>query len=157
MQLKFTSSNLEIKIIGEKLFVHSGNKNHDFDVHSILDIGVLDLVNEHEKSLKDWKYNRSIARNVIGASFSIAFMGFLGLEFSQLFTIILSIFGLFLFFSGLILVKKSGKKPKRRTAIRIVTKEGNCDYPFNRTADHSMSLEEFIEKAESILRQARLN
>lgn len=148
--LEFKTENLEIKLSKEKLFINTLTSSETFALRSINGIGVVDLVDEFNKALTNWKRikNDLIVGYVYSGGFVIG--GLLSMSLWPFLGIMLLGFALLI----LILVSQKQNKnvePKLMSAVRIMMSGGNRDFQFNKSDNASKNIAEFVAKIESTL------
>ena len=156
---QFNAGNLEIKLTSEKLYINTPASNETFALRSINGVGVIDLVDDYNKALIEWK-KKPITSYV--AYILFAFGGiwliqsllkiFSDLEKFYFEDILPIIFEIFLFGFGYFLIKYCKKKqPILMSAVRIMISGGVRDFQFNKTSIDSNNIAEFVVKVESTL------
>jgi hypothetical protein len=145
---QFKTSDLEIKLTNEKLFINTVSSNETFALRSVNGIGVVDLVDDYNKALTLWKSKREkeIAIYVTGGIFVL--VGLFSLSLFIEFAILLFISGALLFLLGSV---QKNIKPTLMSAVRIMMSGGNRDFQFDKTSVSSDKIAEFVAEVESTL------
>jgi hypothetical protein len=103
---QFKTSDLEIKLTSEKLFINTVSSNETFALRSVNGIGVVDLVEDYNKALTEWKKSNF---GTIFSSYGLmgggAFVIIGGLMSDQSQTLIAIILGLSMSVGGYFMLK----------------------------------------------------
>ncbi len=148
-QLK--TEGLQIKLTDEKLFINTSTSSETFALRSIDGIGVIDLVDDLNQRLNEYKVlqTQAITWIILGLVFlilGIFFISLLGIAPAS-FMLILS-FGLMIF--GFY-IKNKFQKPTLKSAVRIMMTGGNRDFTFDKANSNSIEVAEFVSKVEDTL------
>jgi uncharacterized membrane protein YeaQ/YmgE (transglycosylase-associated protein family) len=145
----FSSSNLNIKLTDEKLFINTSTSSEAFALRSINGIGVIDLVDEYNKKLTDWKSKSYLPYVLFFCGIMCIFFAFTDKEANIVGSIIL---GIILAAAGYFLLNKFNKdKPSLQSAVRIMMSGGNRDFSFDKAGVKSDDIAQFVAKVESTL------
>ena len=149
---QFKTSDLEIKLTNEKLFINTVSSNETFALRSVNGIGVVDLVDDYNKALTEWK------KSNFGTIFSsYVLMGFgtltiiAGLLSDESLILISIILGLSMSIGGYFMLKNKKMEPNLMSAVRIMMSGGNRDFQFDKTSISSDKIAEFVAEVESTL------
>lgn len=149
---QFNTSDLDIKLTNDKLFINTAISNETFALRSVNGIGVVDLVEDYNKALTEWK------KSHFGTIFSsYALMGFgpliiiAGLMSDESQILIGIILGLSMSIGGYFMLKNKKMEPNLMSAVRIMMSGGNRDFQFDKTSVSSDKIAEFVSEVESTL------
>lgn len=145
----FSSSNLNIKLTDEKLFINTSTSSEAFALRSINGIGVIDLVDEYNKKLTDWKSKSYLPYVFFALGFCILSVGLTDKDSNHAAAFLTAIgFGAvgYYFFNNF---KKN--KPTLQSAVRIMMSGGNRDFSFDKAGVKSEDIAQFVAKVESTL------
>jgi hypothetical protein len=138
---QFSAGNLGIKLTAEKLFIETAISTETFALRSVNGIGVIDLVDDYNKKLRDKNeaYTRAVLFLILGI-FSICCT-------STTTTIIGLLFGAiaYMFYA------KTKVEPVLMSAVRIMMSGGNRDFQFDKNGVKSGNVAEFVALVESTL------
>jgi len=143
---QFNTDNLEIKLTSEKLFIKTITSNETFALRSVNGIGVIDLLDEYNKALTEWKTNVSTVYVLMVFAAIIILAGF---ETHSLAAILGGGAAAIVFYFLLLNNKK--KKPNLMSAVRIMMSGGNRDFQFDKTSNGSGEIANFVSNVESTL------
>jgi hypothetical protein len=137
---------LSIKLTDEKLYINTATSNETFALRSINGIGVIDLVDEYNSTLTEWKKKSQAPYGFFGAGGVVVWFGIDESSQSALgFGLLLLVIGYFLY-KGV----QSGK-PSLMSAVRIMMSGGNRDFKFDKANVTSGSIADFVAEVESTL------
>lgn len=147
---KLEMDGLSIKLTDEKLFITTATSTETFGLRSIDGIGVIDLVDQFNDQLTEYKKMRTGFINLI-ASGSIFLIGGI-----YILTIDMSTgFATFLLGSGMagfgVFKLKQSLKPTLKSAVRIMMAGGNRDFTFDKAQANSANVAEFVANVEDTL------
>ncbi len=148
---QFNSDQLEIKLTSEKLFINTPTSNEAFALRSVNGIGVLDLLDDYNKELTDWRQKKLSAKITIGIGVFFAIPGLWLLSKSTEFGLALLFIGAIMSLPGIINLSKLKSEPKLMSAVRIMISGGNRDFKFDKTGVKSGNVADFVAKVESTL------
>lgn len=148
---QFNAVNLEIKLTNEKLFINTTASSEAFALRSVNGIGVVDLVDDYNKSLTAWKTVRLTQKLFIGTGIFIGIMGLYSMQYSVGAGLGIIVFGSIFAIPGLIGKNRTNNEPKLLSAVRIMMSGGNRDFQFDKTGIKSGNVAEFVAKVESTL------
>lgn len=142
---------LQIKLTDEKLFITTTTSTETFGLRSIDGIGVIDLVDDLNQRLNQYKalQTQAITYIIMGLVFLILglfFISLLGIavaSFMLISSFILIIFGFYL--------KNRVQKPTLKSAVRIMMAGGNRDFTFDKAQANSADVAEFVANVEDTL------
>ncbi len=150
---QFSANDLEIKLTSEKLFINTATSTETFALRSLNGIGVVDLIEDYNKALTEWK------KQAFGNTYTSYFLIVVGL-----FIVIAGLFssekdgksgviilGLIMSIGGYFLLKNKKNEPILMSAVRIMMSGGNRDFQFDKTGVSSNNIAEFVSKVESTL------
>jgi hypothetical protein len=145
------AGNLEIKLTSDKLFINTPSSNEAFALRSVNGIGVIDLLDDYNARLTQFKASQSIMVGFLGIGVLFLAIGI------YVITIPSVIFGLILFLIGSLVsivcftaIRKS-KEPTMLSAVRIMMSGGNRDFKFDKSGVKSGNVAEFVAKVEATL------
>lgn len=151
----FQVEGLEIKLTEDKLFINTAISNEAFALRSVDGIGVIDLVEEYNKSMN--LYKELSSKSKMGKILVYVGLGFV-LTALILFLNESRFLGLFIFFpaavfviSGLSNIYKNLKMPTLKSAVRIMMSGGNRDFTFDKAKTNSQNIAEFVANVENTL------
>jgi hypothetical protein len=151
----FQVDGLEIKLTEDKLFINTAASNEAFALRSIDGIGVIDLVENFNKSMDLYKeLNNKTKMGKIFALIGIAILFFaiiLYFNDSPFIGVFLGFPALVFIFSGLANMYKNLQIPTLKSAVRIMMSGGNRDFIFDKADANSNSIAEFVAKVENTL------
>jgi hypothetical protein len=146
---QFNADNLDIKLTSEKLFINTAASSEAFALRSVNGIGVVDLIDDYNKSLTVWK-KKSFFPYWLFILGGIFLMGSFTGKPEDL--IIGLMVGLAAIVGGYFLLNKSKKeKPNLMSAVRIMMSGGNRDFQFDKTGITSGNVAELVAKVETTL------
>jgi hypothetical protein len=146
---QFAAENLDIKLTSEKLFINTGASNEAFALRSINGVGVIDLVDDFNEELTEWKKNSLKPYYVFGLGVIVLYMS---ITVESVINPVGIISGLAVIAGGFYLLNKSKEgKPSLMSAVRIMMSGGNRDFQFDKTGVESGKIAEFVAKVESTL------
>lgn len=155
---EFDVDQLEIKLTNEKLFIKTITSNEAFALRSVNGVGVVDLVDEFNKALTEWKKKSYIIYFLIifGAIAPIRVFGSLFISYFEPIYVTTSSSTFILQFLSLIvgivlLIKSKKQKPTIMSAVRIMMNGGNRDFQFDKTGVGNEKVAEFVVKVEATL------
>ncbi len=155
---KYNSIEMNIKLTSDKLFIETQSSNETFALRSVNGIGVVDLVDEYNIALLNYKL--ALQQKKV-APYSLIMCG--------AFFIIGSLIcfsdsepggGLFLLIlGGALLVwginkwnnSSLEKEPNLMSAVRIMMSGGNRDFKFDKTGNRSIEIASLVSKVEDTL------
>jgi len=151
---QFSVDGLDIKLTSEKLFIKTSASSEAIALRSINGIGVVDLIDEYNSALSNWKSKK-------GAPPAMLFLSSAGFCLMGVFALTVNVgFGLFiLVISSLFLIAgfkkieldKTNVEPKLMSAVRIMLSSGNRDFKFDKTDAGSRHVAEFVASVETTL------
>jgi hypothetical protein len=137
---------LSIKLTDEKLYINTATSNETFALRSINGIGVIDLVDEYNTLLSDWKKKNKKTLSPIAVGVLFLFTGYSDNNIK------LGLLGLLAIIGGAIWYNKMlSEKPSMMSAVRIMMSGGNRDFKFDKANVSSGSIADFVAKVESTL------
>lgn len=137
---------LSIKLTDEKLYINTATSNETFALRSINGIGVVDLVDEFNSALTEFKKKRNgplllfvggvvfVIEGIIIKVFGVTVAG-----------ILLALVGFFAYQSI------NSKKPTLMSAVRIMMSGGNRDFKFDKESVGNNDVANFVSKVENTL------
>lgn len=151
----FQVEGLEIKLTEDKLFINTITSNEAFALRSIDGIGVIDLVEDFNKSMNLYKeLNSKTKMGKIFAFIGIAIL-FLALILffndSRFIGMFLGFPALVFIISGLSNMYKNLQIPTLKSAVRIMMSGGNRDFIFDKAETKSQNIAEFVANVENTL------
>jgi hypothetical protein len=151
----FQVEGLEIKLTEDKLFINTITSNEAFALRSIDGIGVIDLVEDFNKSMNLYKeLNSKTKMGKIFAFIGIAIL-FLALILffndSRFIGMFLGFPALVFIISGLSNMYKNLQIPTLKSAVRIMMSGGNRDFIFDKADTKSQNIAEFVANVENTL------
>ena len=148
----FIAGKLEIKLTSEKLFINTATSSEAFALRSINGIGVIDLVDDYNIRLNNWKLGKSNTKFWIGVGVTFGILAFFIITKLILFGFSLLVIGSII---SLIAYKTLNSlkenEPILRSAVRIIMGSGNRDFEFDKTGTNSGNVAEFVAMVESTL------
>ena len=149
----FSAEGLEIKLTDEKLFINTATTNETFALRSVNGIGVIDLVDDYNFALANWKGAKQTATAliIIGALFILIGLGMMSDPDSKSGAVMELIFGGALAVGGFILLNNANKKPTMLSAVRIMISGGNRDFKFDKKGVIVGDIAEFVLNVEATL------
>lgn len=151
---QFSVDGLDIKLTSEKLFIKTSASSEAIALRSINGIGVVDLIDEYNSALSNWKSKKGAPPAMFylsGVFFALVGLYILtvGAEMS------IFVFGIsvVLFIAGYKKseLDKTNVEPKLMSAVRIMLSGGNRDFKFDKTDAGSRQVAEFVASVESTL------
>ncbi len=141
---------LQIKLTDEKLFINTSTSSETFALRSIDGIGVIDLVDQFNNQLTEYKKIKLGFMNLIvsGSIFLIGGIYILTIDVSIGFATFLLGVGMAGF--GIYKLNQS-LKPTLKSAVRIMMTGGNRDFMFDKANSNSIEVAEFVAKVEDTL------
>ncbi|MFM2155422.1 MAG: hypothetical protein RL516_171 [Bacteroidota bacterium] len=137
---------LSIKLTDEKLYINTATSNETFALRSINGIGVIDLVDEYNAALTEFKKKRNgpLVLLVVGIIFTIEgyWLNVFGLTVAGLLMTLIGFFA----YQGF-----NSKKPTLMSAVRVMMSGGNRDFKFDKANVTSGYIADFVAKVESTL------
>jgi hypothetical protein len=150
---QFNANDLEIKLTNEKLFINTATSTETFALRSVNGIGVVDLVEDYNKALTEWKKqafgNTYTSYFLIVVGLFIVIAGFFSSEQDAKLGVI--IVGLIMSIGGYFLLKNKKNEPILMSAVRIMMSGGNRDFQFDKMGIKSGNVAEFVANVESTL------
>ena len=151
---QFSAGSLVIKLTSEKLFINTSTSNETFALRSVNGVGVIDLVEEYNIALTEWKnqQKKSLFSILFGA---FILLGAIGMLFDPktsdkaYMTMGVSI-GLIIY-GNISRNKIMAEEPILMSAVRIMMSGGNRDFRFDKSGRKSGDIAEFVSKVENTL------
>ena len=142
---------LSIKLTEEKLFITTATSTETFALRSIDGIGVIDLIENLNEKLNQYKAAQvqSITWIILGITlfllglFSITLMGISTASVFLIFAVVMVLGGM--------KIKSKNPKPTLQSAVRIMMSGGNRDFTFDKANSNSIEVAEFVAKVEDTL------
>ncbi|MEI6816034.1 MAG: hypothetical protein WCL14_05445 [Bacteroidota bacterium] len=150
---KFSVDNLGIELTDEKLFIKTLTSNETFALRAINGIGVVDLVDDYNEDLKEFKREKSKKMHIIVWGIIFILCGlFIFSQTSHPAGLIMGLFSLaigggFIFFSQ----SKPLEEPVLMSAVRLMMSGGNRDFTFDKSNDDSNQIAKFVANVENTL------
>ena len=156
---QFNAGNLDIKLTSEKLFINTPATSETFALRSVNGIGVVDLVDDYNKALTEWKKKPitdyvGIILLVLGSIWLLQniLSIFSALERDPVEITLGIIFDIAMIGAAYYLFNiAKKKKPILISAVRIMISGGVRDFQFDKTSIEGGNIAEFVAKVESTL------
>jgi len=149
----FSAEGLEIKLTDEKLFINTATTNETFALRSVNGIGVIDLVDDYNFELANWKGDKAKAILLIitGAFLILIGLGMMSNPDSKS-TAFLELFsGVIPVLAGIVILNTLKKMPTMLSAVRIMMSGGNRDFKFDKKGVIVGDIAEFVLNVEATL------
>jgi hypothetical protein len=145
------AGSLDIKLTSEKLFINTPTSNEAFALRSVNGIGVVDLLDDYNNELNQYKTKQSTLVGFLGIGVLIAALGIYAITIpSTIFGFITLLIGFLISLACFTSIRNS-TAPTMQSAVRIMMSGGNRDFQFDKMGVNSVNIAEFVAKVESTL------